>query len=199
MAHRQEVERSMYMPGKISNAKLHANNELQRWALSCNRLGRGPQVSGPLRPPSREELAWLMEQLNPRLPRALIERVAAGRRGAPPVRAAGGRRGRGACPACGSAHGGRPRPGRAAGAAAGAASPRGADPGRARALGGVRGIRRSAKGRPLPGLAPGAREIRASHSRPLPSLRGVKPRGNPGAANPAPASGRPPWPNAASR
>ncbi len=65
MAHRQEVERSMYMPGKISNAKLHANNELQRWALSCNRLVWGPQVSGPLRPPSREELAWLMEQLNP--------------------------------------------------------------------------------------------------------------------------------------
>ncbi|MGO9487155.1 MAG: hypothetical protein ACLPX9_21700 [Rhodomicrobium sp.] len=64
-AHRQEIERSMSMPGKISNAKLHANNELQRWALSCNRLVWGPQVSLPLRPPSREELGWLMEQLNP--------------------------------------------------------------------------------------------------------------------------------------
>jgi hypothetical protein len=65
MAHHQEVERSMYMPGKISNAKLHANNELQRWVLSCNRLVWGQQVSLPLRQPSREELAWLMEQLNP--------------------------------------------------------------------------------------------------------------------------------------
>jgi hypothetical protein len=64
-AHREEVERSKHMPGKLANAKLHANNEMQRWALSCNRLIWGPQVSGPLRPPSREEIAWLMEQLNP--------------------------------------------------------------------------------------------------------------------------------------
>ncbi len=64
-AHRQEVEHCQNMPGKLGNAKLHANNELQRWALSCNRLVWGPQVSGQLRPPSREEIAWLMEQLNP--------------------------------------------------------------------------------------------------------------------------------------
>jgi hypothetical protein len=64
MAHQQEVERSANMPGKLANAKLHANNELQRWVTSCNRLVWG-QVSGPLRQPSREELAWLFEQLNP--------------------------------------------------------------------------------------------------------------------------------------
>jgi hypothetical protein len=63
-AHRQEVEHSMHMPGKLANAKLHANNDLQRWVMSCNRLVWG-QVTGPLRQPSREELAWLMEQLNP--------------------------------------------------------------------------------------------------------------------------------------
>jgi hypothetical protein len=64
-AHLEEAERSKHMPGKLANAKLHANNEMQRWALSCNRLIWGPQVSGTLRPPTREELAWLMEQLNP--------------------------------------------------------------------------------------------------------------------------------------
>ena len=64
MAHHQEVERSANMPGKLANAKLHANNELQRWVTSCNRLVWG-QVTGPLRQPSREELAWLFEQLNP--------------------------------------------------------------------------------------------------------------------------------------
>ena len=64
MAHRQEVERSMNMPGKLANAKLHANNELQRWVNSCNRLVWG-QVSGALRQPTREEIEWLFGQLNP--------------------------------------------------------------------------------------------------------------------------------------
>jgi hypothetical protein len=71
-AHREEVERSKHMPGKLANAKLHANNEMQRWALSCNRLIWGPQVSGPLRPPTREEVAWLMEQLNPEYQQRLM-------------------------------------------------------------------------------------------------------------------------------
>ncbi len=64
-AHREEIERSMHMPGKLANAKLHANNELQRWMLSCNRLVWGGDVSGPLRRPSPEEIAWLFQQLNP--------------------------------------------------------------------------------------------------------------------------------------
>jgi hypothetical protein len=64
MAHQQEVEHSAHMPGKLANAKLHANNDLQRWVTSCNRLVWG-QVTGSLRQPSREEIAWLMEQLNP--------------------------------------------------------------------------------------------------------------------------------------
>ena len=37
-ANAREIERSMFMPSKLANAKLHANNELQRWVLACNRL-----------------------------------------------------------------------------------------------------------------------------------------------------------------
>ena len=37
-AHAGEIERLQFMLSKIANAKLHANNELQRWVLACNRL-----------------------------------------------------------------------------------------------------------------------------------------------------------------
>lgn len=63
-AHREEVERLMFMPGKLANAKLHANNELQRWVLACNRLVWGEMPSDP-RQPAAEEIGWLLEQLSP--------------------------------------------------------------------------------------------------------------------------------------
>lgn len=63
-AHREEVERDMFMPGKLANAKLHANNELQRWVLACNRFVWGQMPEDP-RQPSAEEIAWLIEQLAP--------------------------------------------------------------------------------------------------------------------------------------
>jgi hypothetical protein len=63
-AHRGEVERDMSMPGKLANAKLHANNELQRWVLACNRLVWG-QLPAEMRIPEAREIAWLLEQLSP--------------------------------------------------------------------------------------------------------------------------------------
>lgn len=63
-AHRQEVEHAMFMPGKLANAKLHANNELQRWVLACNRLVWG-QMPDEARQPEPSEIAWLLEQLTP--------------------------------------------------------------------------------------------------------------------------------------
>ncbi len=64
MAHRQEVEHAMFMPGKLANAKLHAKNELQRWVLACNRLvwGQMPEVA---RQPEPGEIAWLLGELSP--------------------------------------------------------------------------------------------------------------------------------------
>lgn len=62
-AHRGEVERDMSMPGKLANAKLHANNELQRWVLACNRLVWG-QLPAEMRMPEAREIALLMEQLS---------------------------------------------------------------------------------------------------------------------------------------
>ncbi len=63
-AHRAEVERDMAMPGKLANAKLHANNELQRWVLACNRLVWG-QLTAEMRTPEPGEIVWLLEQLSP--------------------------------------------------------------------------------------------------------------------------------------
>jgi len=63
-AHAREIEHAMFMPSKLANAKLHANNELQRWVLACNRLVWGEMPAEP-RQPSAEEIAWLLEQLNP--------------------------------------------------------------------------------------------------------------------------------------
>jgi hypothetical protein len=63
-AHAGEIEHCANMPGKLANAKLHANNELQRWVLACNRLVWGGLPEGA-REPSREEIAWLLEQLPP--------------------------------------------------------------------------------------------------------------------------------------
>ena len=63
-AHREEVERDMLMPGKLANAKLHANNELHRWVLACNRLVWG-QLPAGMRMPGPGEIASLLEQLSP--------------------------------------------------------------------------------------------------------------------------------------
>jgi len=63
-AHREEVEHAMFMPSKLANAKLHANNDLQRWVLACNRLVWG-QMPEEARKPEPAEIAWLMEQLSP--------------------------------------------------------------------------------------------------------------------------------------
>ncbi|MGO9545656.1 MAG: hypothetical protein ACLPPF_12795 [Rhodomicrobium sp.] len=63
-AHASEIEHAMFMPSKLSNAKLHANNDLQRWVLACNRLVWGGMPEGA-RQPSPEEIAWLLEQLPP--------------------------------------------------------------------------------------------------------------------------------------
>ncbi len=63
-AHASEIEHSMNMPSKLANAKLHANNELGRWVLACNRLVWG-QMPDDARQPSAEEIAWLLEQLPP--------------------------------------------------------------------------------------------------------------------------------------
>lgn len=62
--HRQEVERSMRMPSALANAKLHAERELNRWVVSCNRLVWGA-VPDQARQPSSEEISSLLEQLSP--------------------------------------------------------------------------------------------------------------------------------------
>lgn len=61
-AHASEVEHAMFMLSKLANAKLHANNELQRWVLACNRLVWGT-VPEQLREPTQQELAALLREL----------------------------------------------------------------------------------------------------------------------------------------
>jgi len=63
-AHAREIEHCMFMPSKLANAKLHANNELQRWVLACNRLVWGT-MPAEARPPTQAEAAALLEQLSP--------------------------------------------------------------------------------------------------------------------------------------
>jgi hypothetical protein len=63
-AHAREIEHSMYMLSKLANAKLHANNELQRWVLACNRLVWGA-MPAEARQPAPGEIAALLEQLPP--------------------------------------------------------------------------------------------------------------------------------------
>jgi hypothetical protein len=62
-AHASEIEHSMYMLSKLANAKLHANNELQRWVLACNRLVWGA-MPAEARMPAPGEIAGLLEQLS---------------------------------------------------------------------------------------------------------------------------------------
>lgn len=62
--HAREIERSMMMTGKLANAKLHANNELQRWVLACNRLVWG-EMPATLREPAAEEIPALLQALPP--------------------------------------------------------------------------------------------------------------------------------------
>jgi hypothetical protein len=63
-AHAREIESSMFMPSKLANAKLHANNELQRWVLACNRLVWGA-MPDDTRQPTQGEIGALLEQLAP--------------------------------------------------------------------------------------------------------------------------------------
>ncbi|MGA7325678.1 MAG: hypothetical protein WBX25_14600 [Rhodomicrobium sp.] len=62
-AHAREIERCIFMLSKLANAKLHANNELQRWVLACNRLVWGAMPTDA-RPPTQTEAAELLEQLS---------------------------------------------------------------------------------------------------------------------------------------
>ena len=62
-ANAREIERSMFMPSKLANAKLHANNELQRWVLACNRLVWGGMPTDT-REPDHGEITALLEQLS---------------------------------------------------------------------------------------------------------------------------------------
>jgi hypothetical protein len=63
-AHASEIGHSMNMPNKLANAKLHANNELQRWVLACNRLVWGGMPDSA-RQPEPGEIAALLEHLSP--------------------------------------------------------------------------------------------------------------------------------------
>jgi hypothetical protein len=63
-AQSREIEQLRLMPGKLANAKLHANNELQRWVLACNRLVWGA-MPAEVRRPAPGEIAALLEQLPP--------------------------------------------------------------------------------------------------------------------------------------
>jgi hypothetical protein len=62
--HASEIERLMMMPSKLANATLHANNELQRWVLACNRLVWGGMPS-EARQPAPAEIAALLDRLSP--------------------------------------------------------------------------------------------------------------------------------------
>src|SRR5579883_3262493 len=61
-AHFHEAGLLRSMPAKLANAKLHANNELQRWVLACNRLVWG-DMPADARRPGQSEIAALLEQL----------------------------------------------------------------------------------------------------------------------------------------
>lgn len=63
-AHAREIEHSRFMQSKLANAKLHANNELQRWVVACNRLVWGG-MPADARQPTPDEIASLLEQLSP--------------------------------------------------------------------------------------------------------------------------------------
>jgi hypothetical protein len=63
-AQASEIEHLRLMPGKLANAKLHANNEVQRWVLACNRLVWGA-MPAETRQPAPAEIAALLEQLPP--------------------------------------------------------------------------------------------------------------------------------------
>ena len=71
-AHAREVENCMMMPGKLANAKLHADNELQRWVLACNRLVWGEMPAG-LRAPEDGEIAALLKVLPPEKSERLLK------------------------------------------------------------------------------------------------------------------------------
>ncbi len=73
-AHAEEVERCMMMPGKLANAKLHANNDLQRWVLACNRLVWGEMPDG-LRAPADGEIAALLQALPPEKSERLLKEL----------------------------------------------------------------------------------------------------------------------------
>ncbi len=57
---RQAVEAAMRMPSALANAKLHAENELKRLVLACNRFVWG-SMPEETRAPTPEEVGQMME------------------------------------------------------------------------------------------------------------------------------------------
>jgi len=62
-AHSREIATTMKMPGKLANAKLHAENELNRLINACNRVAWGGQPSD-LRAPSPAEMSEVLARLS---------------------------------------------------------------------------------------------------------------------------------------
>jgi hypothetical protein len=60
---RKAVEHWVRMPSALANAKLHAENELQRLVLACNRLV-WKAMPAETRKPTPQEVAQLMEHLS---------------------------------------------------------------------------------------------------------------------------------------
>jgi hypothetical protein len=63
-AQAREIGHLRAMPGKLANAALHANNELNRWVIACNRLVWGGMPADARRP-APGEIAALLGQLPP--------------------------------------------------------------------------------------------------------------------------------------
>lgn len=58
---RDAVEAAMRMPSALANAKLHAENELKRLIVACNRLVWGSATPDDTRAPTEEEIRQMME------------------------------------------------------------------------------------------------------------------------------------------
>ena len=80
-----DVENWLRMPSALSNAKLHAQRELEARVGVCNRLvwGYGPT---PTRAPAEEEIGALLQSLDPRKERKADGRGPADERTAQPDR-----------------------------------------------------------------------------------------------------------------
>lgn len=75
--HDRTMEHLAKMPNALANAKLHAENEMQRIVNVCNRLAWG-SVPAELRAPTAEETAALIERLSPEDREKLMRQAALG-------------------------------------------------------------------------------------------------------------------------